>query len=66
MGETPFTLTYGSEAVVPVEVGMPTYKVQHFNQSANDEKLEEQTNLLEEKREEAEIQMVIKKISFEH
>ncbi|GKA25132.1 reverse transcriptase domain-containing protein [Tanacetum coccineum] len=24
--ETPFSLTYGSEAVIPVEIGMPTHR----------------------------------------
>ena len=24
-GETPFSLTYGHEAVVPTEIGLPTY-----------------------------------------
>ncbi|GJX84808.1 reverse transcriptase domain-containing protein [Tanacetum coccineum] len=26
-GETPFSLTYGSEAVIPAEIGMPTYRI---------------------------------------
>ena len=30
-GETPFNLVYGSEAVVPTEIGMPTYRVDYFN-----------------------------------
>nr|GFA68330.1 reverse transcriptase domain-containing protein [Tanacetum cinerariifolium] len=25
-GDTPFSLTYGTEAVIPVEIGMPTYR----------------------------------------
>ncbi|GJW49701.1 reverse transcriptase domain-containing protein [Tanacetum coccineum] len=32
-GETPFSLTYGSEAVIPVEIGMPTYWTLLFNEA---------------------------------
>lgn len=49
--------------MVPVEVGMPTYRIQP---SSNDKRLEEQLNLLEEKREEVEIWMAINKQKLEH
>ena len=29
-GETPYSLTFGMEVVVPVEIGIPSYRVQHF------------------------------------
>ncbi|GKA83833.1 reverse transcriptase domain-containing protein [Tanacetum coccineum] len=32
-GETPFSLTYGSEAVISAEIGMPTYRTIHFNEA---------------------------------
>ena len=28
--KTPFSLAFGTETVVPVEIGMPTYRTQHF------------------------------------
>ncbi|XP_041004056.1 uncharacterized protein LOC121249413 [Juglans microcarpa x Juglans regia] len=52
-GETPFALTYDSETVILVEVGMPTFRVQHFNPDANNERLAESLDVLEERREEA-------------
>ncbi|GKA89973.1 reverse transcriptase domain-containing protein [Tanacetum coccineum] len=36
-GETPFSLTYGSEAVIPAEIGMPTYRIIQFNEAQNEE-----------------------------
>lgn len=64
MGETPFALTNGSEAVIPVEVGMSTYQVQHFNPSSNDARLKEQLYLLAERRQEAKMQTMNNKRKF--
>lgn len=66
MGEIPFTLTSESEMVVSVEVGMPIFRVKHFNQGSNDKKLKEQLDLLAEKRKEVEIRMAINKRKVEH
>lgn len=63
-GETPFALTYGSEAVVPIEVGMP--RVQHSNKDSNDKRLEEHIKFLEERMEEAEAQTGANKMKAEH
>ncbi|GJU24786.1 reverse transcriptase domain-containing protein [Tanacetum coccineum] len=38
-GETPFSLTYGSEAVILAEIGMPTYRTIHFNEAQNKEEM---------------------------
>lgn len=56
-----FALAFGSEAVAPVEIGLPTHQTHNFNQTENDEALEEHLNLLEEEREGAEIQNVLHK-----
>ena len=37
IGETPFRLTYGSEAVILVEVRLTSYRVHNHNESNNDE-----------------------------
>ena len=37
--ETPFRLTYGTEAVIPVEVGVASTKRTTFNKVENDDKL---------------------------
>ena len=36
-GETLFWLAYGSEAVIPTEVGLTSYKVGNHDESKNDE-----------------------------
>ena len=35
--ETPFRLTYGSEAIILVEVGLTSYRVHNHDESKNDE-----------------------------
>lgn len=52
----PLALTYGSEVVIPVEVGMPMYRVQHFDPTSNKERLAEELDHLEEMREMMSIQ----------
>ncbi|GJT61766.1 reverse transcriptase domain-containing protein [Tanacetum coccineum] len=54
-GDTPFTLTYRTEAVIPAEIGMPTFRTAEVNVAKNDEALEINLELLEEKREQAAI-----------
>ncbi|GKB62073.1 reverse transcriptase domain-containing protein [Tanacetum coccineum] len=48
-GETPFSLTYGMEAVIPVEIGMPTLRTMEIDPTKNDEALEINMNLIEKK-----------------
>ncbi|GJW00451.1 reverse transcriptase domain-containing protein [Tanacetum coccineum] len=54
-GDTPFSLTYGTEAVIPAEIGMPTYRTAAVDVVHNDEELRLNLDLLEEKRERAAI-----------
>ena len=37
IGEAPFRLAYGSEAVIPAEVGLMSYRVGNYNESWNNE-----------------------------
>ncbi|XP_071912192.1 uncharacterized protein [Coffea arabica] len=55
--ETPFVLTYGVEAVIPAEVGVPSGRVQHFVAQDNDEEMRLNLDLVEHRREEATIRM---------
>ncbi|KAL0294818.1 UNVERIFIED_CONTAM: hypothetical protein Sradi_6866700, partial [Sesamum radiatum] len=32
-GENPFTLVYGTEAIIPAEFGMPSYRILHLMKS---------------------------------
>ena len=56
-GETPFSLSYGVEAVIPIETSFPTLRTQSFNPSNNDELLERSLDLIEERRESAMVQL---------
>ncbi|GJZ15698.1 hypothetical protein Tco_0551375 [Tanacetum coccineum] len=50
-----FLLTYGTEAVIPAEIGMPTLRTAEVDVVRNDEALEVNLDLLEERREQAAI-----------
>ncbi|GKE94972.1 reverse transcriptase domain-containing protein [Tanacetum coccineum] len=50
-GDTPFSLTYGTEAVISAEIGMPTLRTTEIDMVQNDEALKINLNLLEERRE---------------
>ncbi|GKE80278.1 reverse transcriptase domain-containing protein, partial [Tanacetum coccineum] len=54
-GDTPFSLAYGTEAVIPAEIGMPTYRTAAVDTVHNNEELRLNLDLLEEKRERAAI-----------
>jgi len=49
-GATPFSLTFGSEAVIPAEVGSPSFRVSHYNSGLNDEGIKLNLNLLQERK----------------
>ena len=49
-GETPFRLTYGSEAVIPAEVGITSYRVHNHDENRNDEAMRLQLDLMDELR----------------
>ena len=52
-----FSITYGAEAVIPLEIGFPTLRTSSFTPSDNDELLEKSLDLIEERRENAMIQL---------
>nr|GEX46025.1 reverse transcriptase domain-containing protein [Tanacetum cinerariifolium] len=54
-GETLFSLTYGSEAVIPAEIGIPTYRTLMIREEYNEEEMRLNLNLLQERREMAAI-----------
>ena len=55
--EAPFSMTYGAEAVIPLELGFPTSRTSSFNPRDNDEQLTKILDLIEEKRENAMVQL---------
>nr|GEX19818.1 reverse transcriptase domain-containing protein [Tanacetum cinerariifolium] len=48
-GDTPFSLTYGTEAVIPAEIRMPTYRTAVVDAVHNNEELRLNLDLLEER-----------------
>ena len=57
IGETPFSMTYGVEAVIPLKTGFPTLKTSSFSLSSNNNLLERSLDLIEERRESAMVQL---------
>ena len=56
--ETPFSLMYGAEAVIPAEVNLCSTQVSEFNMSQNDSMPIECLDLIEEYRDTATIRLV--------
>ena len=50
-------MSYGAEAVILVETGFPTLRTQLFNSNDNDKLLERSLDLIEERRENAMVQL---------
>ncbi|GJZ39734.1 reverse transcriptase domain-containing protein [Tanacetum coccineum] len=64
-GNTPFSLTYGTEVVIPAEIGMPTLRTVEVDMVQNNESLGINLDLLEEKREHAAIREAKSKAKME-
>ena len=56
-GETTFLMTYGAKAVIPLETRFPTLRTSSFTPSNNDELLGKSIDLIEERRENAMVQL---------
>ena len=56
-GETPFSMTYGAEVVIPLETSFPMLKTSLFSPSSNNELLERSLDLIEERRESVMVQL---------
>jgi len=54
---TPFSLAYGAEAMIPVELEIPTHRRIHFNQAENEKLQLESLDQLDERREEVELRV---------
>ena len=48
--ETPFNLAYRSDVVIPVEVGLISYRVAHYEEKENEKQLHLNLNLMDEVR----------------
>ncbi|KAL0413149.1 UNVERIFIED_CONTAM: hypothetical protein Sradi_1516600 [Sesamum radiatum] len=52
-GETSFSLVYGTEAIIPAELGIPSHRVMNFFEECNENLLRKNLDLIEELREKA-------------
>ncbi|KAK8921230.1 hypothetical protein KSP39_PZI020105 [Platanthera zijinensis] len=52
-GETQYNLCYGTEAIIPVDIGVPSSRASNFDLQSNDEALRDNLDLVFEVREEA-------------
>ncbi|KAI3787112.1 hypothetical protein L1987_41331 [Smallanthus sonchifolius] len=52
-GETPFSLTYGSEAVIPAEIGVPSTRVLMASKNDNNQEIRINLDLIDKSHEEA-------------
>ena len=50
-------MTYRAEAVIPLEIGFPTFRTSIFTSDGNDELLKKSLDLIEEWRENAVVQL---------
>ncbi|KAM1258368.1 hypothetical protein ACFX13_038712 [Malus domestica] len=57
-GETPFSLAFGIEVVVPVQLEQATFQVQNYVQSENDKQLTLNLDLVEEHRNQAHLRNI--------
>ena len=58
-GESPFAMAYGTEAVIPLEIGIPGIRTQGVENGTNDILLARDLDLLEERKEKAAIQLAV-------
>ena len=56
-GETPFSMTYEAKAVIPLENGFITMRSSAFTLDRNNELLKKNLDLIEERRENAMVQL---------
>ena len=58
-GETPFSLTYGFEAVIPIEVDTPTFRTERFEEEVNEEAMRIHLDMIEERRAQAQMRVMV-------
>ncbi|KAK3021959.1 hypothetical protein RJ639_045654 [Escallonia herrerae] len=56
-GETPFSLSFGTDALIPVEIGLPSLRVVTDDPVQNEEDLRANLDLLDERREQAAVRL---------
>jgi len=59
--EMPYSLVYGTEAVIPVKVGEPSLRYSHESGASNDESRRQELDEVDERRDMAYIRMIAQK-----
>ncbi|GKV41996.1 hypothetical protein SLEP1_g49458 [Rubroshorea leprosula] len=57
--ETPYHLAFGTKAVIPIEIRVPSFRVTHFDEGRNGQLLRENLDLLDEVREETRLRTLV-------
>ncbi|XP_058216794.1 uncharacterized protein LOC131327665 [Rhododendron vialii] len=55
--QTPFSMAFGMEAVIPLESRFPTLRTKNFDPKANEEAVDQELILVEEKRDDARLKL---------
>ncbi|KAL2251529.1 UNVERIFIED_CONTAM: Retrovirus-related Pol polyprotein from transposon [Sesamum indicum] len=63
-GESPFNLTYGTDAVVPAKVGELSWRVKYYNPNCNEQGLRMNLDFVEEVREKAAVRAAMYKTTI--
>ena len=58
IGETLFKLTFETEAVIPIEIDLPSERIRNFYEAINSDRLRIDLDLLKETREQAHIRIM--------
>lgn len=58
-GETPFSLVFGFKAVIPVEIDLPSFRVELYNEKDNPTQLRASLDFIDEARDWARLKMAV-------
>ena len=61
IGETPFFMAYGNEAMIPAKVRVPSFQYENFDEETNTSLLAAERDTIEERREVARVRMEAQK-----
>ena len=61
-GETPFSMAYGSKAMIPLEVRVSSFRYENFDEETNTSLLVAERDTIEERREVARVRMKAQKL----
>ncbi|XP_057950823.1 uncharacterized protein LOC131145624 [Malania oleifera] len=56
-GETSFMLAFGTKAVIPAKVGIPSWRRQYFSEQTNNEEIRSKIELLEKRQDQASLKV---------